>query len=169
MNHPESSPEIVLITIAVVVVAADFLVRLVVLPNRRHKLVGELLDCLMEPAGAAESVPALEPALMLSFNLQEPLLRHFEGSSASRQILSTLADAKGMTQRELLAVLNQSLAERGKPPLPLAVARRVAISLLHARLVGVEHGALRITELGQNLNLLLDGRNKAARQLALSS
>ena len=169
MNHWEINMELLLITIAIVVVAADVLVRLVLLPNRRDKFIGELLDNLMEPAAATESVPGAEQALVLPLDLREPLLRHFEKSTASRQILRTLANGQGMTQKELSAALNQSLAEKGKPPLPLAVARRVAITLLQAGLVGIENGALRITELGRNLNLLLDGRKKAAQQLALSS
>jgi hypothetical protein len=169
MNHLEISTEILLITIAIVVVAANVLVRLVLLPGRRDKFIGELLDNLMEPATATESVPSAEQSLVLPSDLREPLLRHFEKSTASRQILHTLANGEGMSPKELSAAVNQSLAERGKPPLPLAVARRVAIALLQAGLVGIENGALRITELGRNLNLLLEGRKKAARQLALSS
>lgn len=161
MNNPELIGLIVLVTVAIVVLGADILVRLVILPAQRDKLIRELLDQLVKTEPRTESAASFEAPVLPAGDLHECLLRNFEKSATSRQILNTLAGCEGLTQRELGIALNRALAEEGKPALPLAVARRVVMILMHAGLVEVDRSVLQISKLGQNLNLLLQARKQA--------
>lgn len=162
MNQPEMTATIVIIAIAVLLVAADIIVRLVIMPARKEKFIHDLLDQLVEPSVEAEASVSPGVTAVPAADLHECLLRLFEKSSTSREILDSLANGKGLTQEELSIALNQRRAQKGKPALPLAVPRRVAVSLLHSGLVGVEHGLMRVTEMGQDLNSLLQNRKKAS-------
>ncbi len=157
MSHPEIGIVILLLAIAAVVVGVDAWVRLVISPRRRDRFVGELLDHLMEPENEGEANPP-RPAAAVGSDLQESLLRHFEHSATSRQILSSLASRGGLTHPALLASINRRLAERERPPLPAVVARRVAGSLIDSGLVKVENGVMNVTALGQRLDALLRER-----------
>jgi hypothetical protein len=152
MNNPELVITIGISVVAILVAGLDVFVRLVVAPHRKDRFVSALLDQLLEPAAEKESAAA--PAL----DLNECLLRHFEKSVTSRAILSALDDEGGLSQTDLHRRLNQALSQSQKPPLPIEVARRVAMILLHAGLVGVDRGVLRLTEVGKNLNSVLRGR-----------
>lgn len=162
MGYPGPMPIVLVVALAIVVVGADIVLRLVVAPRRREAFINELLDCFAAPS--AESEPAASAHVLgpSAPDLTECLLRHFERSSISKQILVKLAEGEqGLGQRELSAMLNRSQADRNKPALPLSVARRVAITLLHAGLIGVEAGTLRITNPGRQLNHLLQLRKES--------
>ena len=159
MHQPELTI-IVVVTIAILVAAADIIVRLILLPARKDKLIRELLDNLVEVDANTESLASPKDGALPAGDLQECLLRHFERSRTSRQILNALAKGEPLSQGDLLSVINRTLADKGRAPLPLNVARRVAINLLHAGLLEVRNGGLRITKLGQSLNLLLQTRKQ---------
>lgn len=161
MYNLELTGLVVLVTIAIVVVAADVIVRLVVLPRRKERFIRELLDHLVEVDAEKEPAALAEATSSPAGDLQECLLRYFEKSGTSREILHTLAGCEGLTQRELSSALNRALTEKGKTPLPLAVARRVVMILVHAGLLEVDRSVLQITKPGQNLNLLLQTRKQA--------
>ncbi len=171
MNNLEATRLVVLVTIAIVVVMADIIVRLVILPRRKEKFIRELLDHLVEYNAEPQPAGPLEAASSPAGDLHECLLRYFEKSATSRQILNTLAGCERLTQRELGSALNRTLAEEGKAALPPAVARRVVMILLHAGLVEVDRSVLQISKLGQNLNLLLQTRKQAgmARSASMST
>lgn len=158
--HPGFMATVVMVAAAAVVVGVDILVRLVLAPRRRDAYIIELLDGLAGPPAQTEplSVQEAEPRVT---ELTECLLRHFERSVISHRILNTLAHGEtGLEHRELTAALNHSQSERGKPALPMAVVRRVATTLLHAGLVNIEGGALKITALGRELDGLLRSRKE---------
>ena len=162
MSYPGPVAIVVLVALAVVGVGADIVFRLVIAPRRREAFINELLDCFAGPSAESEPAASAQVAEPSAPELTECLLRHFERSVISQQILIKLAEGEqGLGQRELSATLNRSQADRSKPALPLSVARRVAITLLHAGLIGVEGGALRVTELGRQLNHLLRLRKEA--------
>ncbi len=162
MKNPELVAIIILVTFALVMVVVDVIVRLFVAPARKDRFLRDLLDHLVEGDPQNESAEFFKNTGRPSEDLQECLLRHFEKSLTSRQILNALADSGGLTQRDLLRELNQAFAAKGKGPLPLTAARRVAMILLHAGLLEVENGVLQITNVGQNLNLLLQTRKQDA-------
>jgi hypothetical protein len=66
-----------------------------------------------------------------------------------------------LNQSDLVLQLNKVLDQRGKPPPPLDVARRVAMILLHAGFIVVDRDALRLTDTGRELHLLLRRRHEA--------
>lgn len=164
--HPGLMATIIMVAVAVAVVGADLVVRLVLAPRRRDAFINELLDVLAGPVEQTEPASAQQPADPQVPEITECLLRHFERSGISYRILNTLADGEtSLEQRELTAVLNRSQSERGKPALSLAVVRRVATALLHAGLVSIEGGALKITALGRELEGLLRSRKEVRLRL----
>lgn len=163
MNQPESTTVIAVLTVAMLLVAADIIVRLVLLPARREKFLRELLDHLVESEAETEPAGRAEAAPFPAGDLHECLLRYFEKSGTSREILNTLAGCDGLTQRELASALNRALAAKGKTPLPLAVTRRVVLTLVHAGLLELDRSVLQITRPGQNLIQLLQTRKQTGR------
>lgn len=166
MSNPDLTVLALIIFAAIFLVGIDIYVRLVIVPSRRDRFICTLLDQLMEPSAEPQMSTVSETANSPTPDLKECLLRHFEKSSTSREIINALSGEERLNQRDLLLRLNKALNERGKPPLPLEVARRVATILLHAGLVGVDRDTLRITEAGRELNLLLRGRHEARLQNA---
>jgi hypothetical protein len=160
MNSLEPTAMAVIAVFAVIIVGIDVYVRLKTAPERKDRFIRALLDELLEPSAesqlAAEKVTADSPAP----ELNECLLRHFERSSTSREILRALSREEGLNQKDLVLQLNKVLDARGKPPLPRDVARRVAAILLHAGFIVVDRGALRITDTGREVDLLLRGRHE---------
>lgn len=161
MNSFDPTAMTVIAVFGIIIVGIDVYVRLKTAPERKDRFIRSLLDQLLEPAAepqlAAEKLSAPVPAL----DLRECLLRHFERSSTSREILRALSGDMELNQKDLVVHLNKVMDERGKPPLPLEVARRVAMILLHAGFIAVDRGALRITEAGRELDSLLHGRHEA--------
>lgn len=162
MNNVELLSTVVVAGLTIVVIAADVVVRLVILPARKDQFIAELLDHLTGPCPEEENSPAESVATPSTSDLEESLLRHFEKSATSHQILSMLAVHDGLTQKDLVAALNRASDERSRPRLPLAVVRRVAIILLRAGLVEVEQGLLRITEVGRELHSIVQDRKEVS-------
>jgi hypothetical protein len=160
MNNAELLSTIVAAGLAIAIVAADVIIRLVILPARKDQFIAELLDYLAgSPLEKVNSLP--EPAAIApASDLQESLLRHFEKSAISHRILSMLAAHDSLTQKDLMTALDKVSDERDRPRLPLAVIRRVAIILLRAGLVEVEQGVLRITEIGRELHSIVQERRE---------
>lgn len=162
MNSLDPTAMAVIAIFGTIIVGIDVYVRLKTAPERKDRFIRELLDQLLEPSAepqlATEKATADSPAP----DLKECLLRHFEKSSTSREILRALSCEEGLNQKDLVHRLNKVLDKRGKPPLPLDVARRVAMILLHAGFIVLDRGALRVTDTGRELNSLLRGRMNAA-------
>lgn len=160
MNSIEPTALVVIVIFAMIIAAIDIYVRIKTAPERKDRFIRGLLDQLLEPSAepqlAAEKVTADSPAP----DLKECLLRHFEKSSTSREILRALSREEALNQKDLVLQLNKVLDARGKPPLPFDVARRVATILLHAGFIVVDRGALRVTDTGRELDLLLRGRQE---------
>jgi hypothetical protein len=161
MNSLEPTAIAVIAMFGIIIVGIDVYVRLKTAPERKDRFIRALLDQLLEPSAepqlAAEKATADSPAP----DLKECLLRHFEKSSTSREILRALSGEERLNETDLVLQLNKVLDERGKPPLPLDVARRVAMILLHAGFIVVDRDAWRITDTGRELDLLLRPRHEA--------
>ncbi|HWQ90886.1 MAG TPA: hypothetical protein VN673_04390 [Clostridia bacterium] len=167
MNQPETSTAIVAVTIAILVILADIVVRMFLLPRRKEKLLQNLLDQLVESNAEEEESLSAGAKVVAPTDLSECLLRLFEKSGTSREILNTLASNKGLTHNELSVALNQRMAERSNSALPPSVAERVAVNLINAGLLTMEHGRLRSTEVGQRLNMPVQQRKGAALASAI--
>ncbi len=150
--------------LAVGVLGVNLIVRLIVWPARQDAFIGQLLDQLAEPCTEDETTSDVLDAVEPAFDLQESLLRHFERSTTSQQILGTLVRHDGLTDKQLQAALDRAPADKGRPKLPLPVTRRVAAILRSAGLVALDQGVLRITELGRQLHSLLSRRGEARVQ-----
>jgi hypothetical protein len=162
MNNVEILSTIVVAGLTIAIVAADVIIRLVILPARKDQFIAELLDHLMSPCPGEKNSPDESVATPSTSDLEECLLRHFEKSVTSHQILSMLAVHDGLTQKDLVTALNRASDQRRRPRLPLAVVRRVAVILLRAGLIEVEQGLLRITEVGRELHSIFQNRKEAS-------
>lgn len=160
MNSIEPTALVVIVMFAMIIAAIDIYVRLKTAPERKDRFIRGLLDQLLEPSAESQPTETLAPGSPV-LDLEECLLRHFEKSSTSREILRALSREEALSQKDLVLQLNKVLDARGKPPLPFEVARRVATILLHAGFIVVDRGALRITDTGRELDLLLRGRHEA--------
>lgn len=161
MNSLDPTAMAVIAVFAIIISGIDVYVRLKTAPERKDRFIRTLLDQLLEPSAEPQLAVEELTASSQAPDLRESLLRHFERSSTSREILRVLSGEEGLNQKDLVLQLNKVLDERGKPPLPIEVARRVATILLHAGFVAVDRGALRITEAGRELDSLLRGRHEA--------
>lgn len=143
----------------VAVVAADILVRLVIAPHRRDRWTESLLDSMIESKADAREQPILPAAASLDDALGESLVRHFEQSATSRQVLAALAFRAGGThESEVLTVVNQQLARSRRRELPAAVVRKVMMILMGADLAALRQGRLELTVAGKRLHALLEVR-----------
>jgi len=154
---------IILGVIAIVaVVAADIVVRLVIAPHRLDKWIESLLDSMIEPESAVRD-ERLPVAACLDEVLGESLLRHFEQSATSRQVLAALAfRPNGMHESEVQQTVNGFLAQKHKRELPAAVVRKVVMSLMEADLTALRKGKLQLTTAGNRLYALLEVRSGEA-------
>lgn len=158
MSHPEATVTIVLTVIAIIVLGADILVRVVILPHKRDTFLEGILDHLLDPGTGTAAQGFPESTALPAKDLHECLLRHFEKSGTSRRMLKVLTETSGLDPEDLAEALNKPRAGADHPPLPLAAARRVAGILVNAGLAGVDRGMVRITDLGKELNSLLQER-----------
>lgn len=165
--------QIILLGLGAVAIAADILVRCVIAPDRKEKMLETLLDSLMEPdasgpihaAHPAGEFPSAEAPSALAENgaavqLPEPLavclLQYFAQAATSREVLRVLAgEADGMSDGLVAAAVNLRLTERGKPPLPRNVVNRVIKILAGSNLISRQGDRLALTELGEQLSVLV--------------
>jgi hypothetical protein len=145
------------------VIAAGIIARLVVTPYRRSKWVERLLDNMIEPASVARAGPRFLAAALMDDALGESLVRHFEQSALSRQVLTTLAfRTDGMHTSEIRQALNKMLAQERKRELPASVVRRVVMILMGANLATLRQRKLQLTTAGRRLHALLQVRSTSA-------
>lgn len=153
--------EIILCVTAIVVVAADIIVRLMIAPHRNHKFIEDLCDGITELQPATELKAMDRAAEPTVGRLEESLLRHFEQSTVSREVLKTLASqARGMSEAEVLAAVNHRLAQKRRRELRAAIVRKVVMILMGADFVVLRDGSLWITDVGKHLNACLHRRNQ---------
>lgn len=144
----------------VAVIAADIIVRLVIAPHRRDKWTESLLDSMIESESAVWIAPPFPALAGLDDGLSESLLRHFEQSATSRQVLAALAfRTGGMHESEVHAVVNRQLIRLRKRELPASVVRRVVMILMGADLAVLRQGRLELTTAGKRLHALLGVRS----------
>ncbi len=148
------------IIVLVVVVAADIIVRLVIAPHRRDQWTESLLDSMIESEPTARDARVLPAAASLDDALGESLVRHFEQSATSRQVLAALAyRSEGMHESEVQEAVNGLLAQERKRELPAAVVRKVVMILMGADLAALRQGRLELTVAGKRLHALLEVRS----------
>lgn len=149
--------------IAIVAVAADIIVRLVIAPHRRDKWTESLLDSMIEPEPAVRDERLFPTAACVDEALGESLVRHFEQSATSRQVLAVLAfRTGGMHESEVQQAVNGMLAQERKRELPAAVVRKVMMLLMGANLAALRQGNLQLTTAGKRLHALLEVRSTEA-------
>jgi|EBPBio282013_DNA_FD.fasta_scaffold17183_1 hypothetical protein len=151
------------IFVIVVVVAADMIVRLRIAPSRRDKFLEDLFESMTEPEPAEHMSQVNHAPTVLDHSLVESLLRHFELSAISRQILAALAlRTVGMSEPEVVSAVNHQLARQRRQELPAAVVRKVIMILMGADLTALRQGQLEITNAGRHLHTILQERSTAA-------
>lgn len=144
----------------VAVVTADILVRLVIAPHRRDRWTESLLDSMIESKANRQSKEVLPAAASLDEALGESLVRHFEQSATSRQVLAALAFREGGThESDVLAAVNRQLARSRKRELPATAVRKVLMILMGADLAALRQGRLELTVAGKRLHSLLEVRS----------
>lgn len=147
----------------VAVIVADIVVRLVIAPHRRDKWMESLLDSMIEPESAIHDERLFPAAASLDEALSESLVRHFEQSATSRQVLAALAfRTHGMRESEVQQTVNGFLAQKRKRELPAAVVRKVVMILMGADLAALRNGKLQLTTAGKRLHALLEVRSSEA-------
>ena len=155
---------IILAIVAVVAVAVtDIIVRLRIAPRRRDKFVEELLESMTEPEPNLQG--EAQASTQMDVSLLETLLRYFELSATSRQILAALAHrTDGLSEPELLSAVNHGLAARGRRELPAGVVRKIVSLLLRADLTELRQGKLELTNVGRHLHTILQAPSTTERQ-----
>jgi len=153
----------ILIAAAFVVVAADVMIRLRMTSARRERCVEDLLGML---ESKDESSRARENSKVSSGTaLANSLLKCFNHSFASRQIVAVLADApRGMTEKELEWRFAELAGHTGKRAVPAGAIRKVVMNLMSADLVGLSGGKLRTTDLGLALHNVLSSQKSLNAQ-----
>lgn len=146
--------------LALAVLGVNLIVRLIVFPARQDKFLGQLLDQLTDPSAEEDNASAELGVTERPCDLQECLLRHFERSATSQEILRILARHDGLTHKGLQSALDGALDQRRQPRLPLPVARRVAAILRSAGLVEAEGDLLRLTEFGRQLHSVISHHSR---------
>lgn len=146
--------------LAIAVLGVNLIVRLIVFPARQDKFLGQLLDQLTDPSAeednASDELGVTEPPC----DLQECLLRHFERSATSQEILRTLTKHDGLTHKALQSALDRAHDQRRQPWLPSPVVRRVAALLRNAGLVEANGDVLRLTEFGRQLHSVISHHSR---------
>jgi hypothetical protein len=149
----------------ILVVVAGTGLRLWIEPRRRPHFIARLWGHIAQSAESECDGQPGRPAATVDETLSECLVRHFESSSASRQLLAMLADrSDGMAKLELIAVLNEERLRARKQELPAGVVRKILFILMGANLARSRQGKLHITEAGRLLHALLKRRAIAAKE-----
>jgi hypothetical protein len=147
------------IIVIVIVAATDIIVRLRIAPRRRDEFLENLLNSMIESEPIDPMMRAFQVPTRLDESLGESLLRHFELSTTSRQVLEVLARRSlGMSEIEVLSAVNRQLAFQRKRELPPAVMRKVVKILIAADLLERREGKLQIAEAGRQLINVLQAR-----------
>lgn len=144
--------EFTLIAAALSVVAADAIIRLRLAPARRDRLLKQLLSVAHGSGEGAsgEGEQREGPALT------DSLLKHFQQSFTSRQIVQALAGApSGMTQKELEERVNEFAVRSEERSLPSSAVRKVLMILMGAGFVRLADGRFRMTDIGWALDAML--------------
>lgn len=151
----------------VAVIVADFVIRLVLAPHRRDEWTAALLDSLIKPMPKVQRSGMFPASVAMDETLCESLLRHFEQSTATRQILGLLSEqSDGMNESEVRETVNRRLAESESRELPAAAIRRIALILKNAGLVSFSQRRLKLTVAGQRLHALLEARASVSAEPA---
>lgn len=155
----------------ILVVVAGTGLRLWIEPRRRPLFIARLWEYITRPPESESDVPTVRPAAKVDEPLSECLVRHFESSATSRQLLAILAEHRGgMNQFALIAALNQERLRAQKQELPATAVRKIMFILMGANLAQSNQGKLQITETGWLLHTLLQSRaNEAKRTPAFAS
>lgn len=155
----------ILILFAFAIVAADILIRLRLTSARRERYMKNLLGMLApadEISHRREDPELPRPEVSLGTDVTNSLLKCFERSFASRQIVGVLAEApRGITAKELEERFAELAGRAGKNAVPARAIRKVVMNLMSAELVRLRGGRLRTTELGRALHALLNSREEA--------
>lgn len=147
----------------VAVIVADIIIRLVIAPHRRDKWMESLLDSMIEPESAIRDERLFPTAACVDEELGESLVRHFEQSAISRQVLAALAvRTDGMHESEVQQAVNGMLAQERKRELPTAVVSKIVMILMGANLAARRQGKLQLTIAGKRLHALLEVRSSEA-------
>lgn len=150
---------IFLCVVAIAVVAADAIVRLVLAPRSRDAFLEKLIDTLIETDAATQGATRDHSDARSIEQLSENLLRHFEQSAISRNVLEVLAIRdEGLNEIGILEAVNHRLVEKHKRELPQTVIRKIVMVLMGADMIALRNGSLQITDAGRQLNALLQAR-----------
>jgi hypothetical protein len=141
--------QILLLTAVLGTVVADIAIRLRMGNGRRDDQVNALLTVL-DPA---EDEPAGETMNSYADSLTESLLRYFQQSFVSRQVVSALAcSPRGMTEKQLEQRFAELASRAGKRTVPSNALRKVIMILMGADFVRISEGRFKITEYGSALH-----------------
>lgn len=129
----------------------------------RDKLLEELFESLIEPELLEQTRCESPPLTGTEVSLLENLLRYFELSATSRNVLAALASrSDGMSEAELLSAVNRQLEHQRRRALPATVVRKIVMILMRADLTTNRSGKLTITDEGRLLHTILNTRSTGA-------
>jgi hypothetical protein len=149
----------------ILVVVAGTGLRLWIEPRRRPHFIARLWEHIARSAESEGEGPTVQPAAKVDETLSECLVRHFESSAASRQLLAILAEHPGgMDRLDMISALNQERLQAQKRELPAAVVRKILFILMGANLARLRQGKLHITDAGRLLHALLKHRAITAKE-----
>lgn len=155
---------IIISIVAIAVVVADVIVRLLITPHQRDRWIEELMGSMIEPATTwSSNGPGSLPAECLpEAALLDSLLRHFQQSITSRNVLKTVAnEGGGLTENQIVHAVNQLQEQKGRRRLPHAVIHRVVLNLMSANFLALRRGALHLTSAGKVVHERLQIRQAA--------
>ncbi|HYG23913.1 MAG TPA: hypothetical protein VEH04_14110 [Verrucomicrobiae bacterium] len=139
-----------MLALVLLALCIDIIIRLVIAARQRDKMIRDVLDTMTEP----ESVTSIQTPAGASINgLGIHLLRYFQQSTASRDVLSVLAEApEVMTERAHVNAVDHLRRERKKGELPSAAILNGARILRGARLAEHLGSGVQVTDAGRQLN-----------------
>jgi hypothetical protein len=151
---------IYILTIAIIVVAIDILVRVRVAPRGRDAFY----KALIEMGAGMPSERRLSPMDEEQLSLARALLQVFQESFASRQVITALAKAPdGLNGKQLEDHVRDVAVQKYNRPLSINAIRRVVMILMGANIVDLRDGKFGMTGVGWTLHSRLETETAPAR------
>ena len=139
--------------IAIIVIGIDIVIRLRVAPQGRDAFY----KALIEMGAGMRSERRLSPMEDEQLSLSHALLRVFQESFTSRQVIAALAKSPdGLEGEELEQHVRESAVQQWNRPLSINAIRRVIMILMGANLVDQRDGKFAMTGVGWTLHSRLE-------------